>query len=174
MNEIDEETEEKRKLARLKVRKNELAMASFAIAFTKDKAMNIIYAACTKEWPDVEAHLVVKELFKRYRPLDTVPKVEMRQQLSKIRMKRGTNPSVLYETLTIIQNQCLVPGVRLPKDDIIAIILDVASEEYRPIHSIERRMRGESLSVEDLERAMSEEYRQLNCNHTKKDGGRSG
>ena len=83
-------------------------------------------------------------------------------------MKRGTNPSVLFETLTTIQNQYLGPGVRLPKDEIIAIILDVASKEYRPILSIERRMRGESLLIQDLERAMSEEYRQLNCSHRRR------
>jgi hypothetical protein len=40
------------------------------------------------------------------------------------------NPSELFETLTSIQNQFLDPGKKLPKDEIIAIILDVASEEY--------------------------------------------
>jgi hypothetical protein len=47
-------------------------------------------------------------------------------------------PSELFETLTSIQNQFLVPVKRLPKDEIIAIILDVASEEYRPILALER------------------------------------
>jgi hypothetical protein len=129
VSEIDE-TEEKGKLARLAVNRNELAMASFSIAFTTEKAMNIIYAACTENWPDGEAHLVVRELYKRYRPLDTVSKVEMRQHLSRVKMKKGMNPSELFETLTSIQNQFLGPGKRLPKDEIIAIILDVASEEY--------------------------------------------
>jgi hypothetical protein len=136
VSEIDEQ-DEKGKLARLAVSKNELAMASFSIAFTTDKVMNILYAACTENWPDGEAHLVVRELYKRYRPLDTVSKVEMRQHLSRVKMKKGTNPSALFETLTWIQNQFLGPGVRLPKDEIIAIILDVASEEYRPILSVE-------------------------------------
>jgi gag-polypeptide of LTR copia-type len=155
-------------LARLVVSKNELAMASFSIAFTTDKAMNILYASCTENWPDREAHLVVRELYKRYQPLDTVSKVDMRQHLSSVKMKKGTNPSALLETLNSIQNQILGPGVRLPKDEIIAIILDVASEEYRPILSVERRMNGEDLTVEDLERAMCEEYRQLNWAYNKK------
>jgi hypothetical protein len=43
------------------------------------------------------------------------------------------NPSELFETLTSIQNQFLGLGKRLTKDKIIAIILDVASEEYQPI-----------------------------------------
>ena len=83
-------------------------------------------------------------------------------------MKRGTNPSVSFETLTTIQNQYLGPEARLPKEEIIAIIFDVSSEEDR---SIERRMRGE---VQDLERAMCEEYRQLNRNHTKRMEGDQG
>jgi hypothetical protein len=56
VSEIDEQ-DEKGKLARLAVSKNELAMASFLIAFTTNKAMNILYAACTENWPDGEAHL---------------------------------------------------------------------------------------------------------------------
>jgi hypothetical protein len=108
VSEIDE-TEEKGKLARLVVNRNELAMASFPIAFTTEKAMNIIYAACTENcWPNSEAHLVVRELYKRYRPLDTVSKLEMRQHLSRVKMKKGMNPSELFETLTSIQNQFLV------------------------------------------------------------------
>jgi hypothetical protein len=65
--------------------------------------MNIIYAACTKSWPDGKAYLVVRELMKRYRPLDTVSKIEMRQQLSKIKMKKGMYPTVIFESLTAIQ-----------------------------------------------------------------------
>jgi hypothetical protein len=53
------ETDEKGKLAHLAFNRNKLAMASFSIAFTAEKAMNIIYAACTENWPDGEAHLVV-------------------------------------------------------------------------------------------------------------------
>jgi hypothetical protein len=130
------------------VSKNELAMASFSIAFTTDKVMHILHAACTENWPDGEAHLVVRELYKRYRPLDTVFNVAMRQHLSRVKMKKGTNPSALFETLTLIQNQFL----GFPKDEIMSIILYVASEEYRPLLSVERRIKGEDLSVKDLER----------------------
>jgi hypothetical protein len=46
VSEIDE-TDEKGKLVRLAVNRNELAMASFSIGFTTEKAMNIIYASYT-------------------------------------------------------------------------------------------------------------------------------
>jgi hypothetical protein len=51
---------------------------------------------------------------------------------------KGMNPSELFETLTSIQNQFLGPGKRLPKDKIIAFILDVVSEEYQSILAVER------------------------------------
>jgi gag-polypeptide of LTR copia-type len=162
--------DESNKTTRITVRKNELAMVSFSIAFVTEKAMNIIYAACTENWPDREAHLVVHKLMTRYRPLDTVSKIEMRQQLSKIKMKKGMNPTVVFETLTAIQNQYLGPGKKLLQDKLIAIILDIATEEYRPILSVERRMKGKLLTVDDLENAMMEEYRQLTRNQSKSGG----
>jgi hypothetical protein len=106
-----------------------LQWQAFSISFTTEKAINIIYAACKENWLDGEAYLVVRELYKRYRPLDTVSKVNMRQDLSRVKMKKDINPSELFETPTSIQNQFLGPGKRLPKDEIISIILDVATEE---------------------------------------------
>jgi hypothetical protein len=85
----------------------------------------------------------------------------MRQQLSRIKMKKGMDPSILFKTLTSIQNQFLGPGKRLPADEIIAIVLDVATEEYRPCLTIEPKLKGDKLTIEDLERAMVEEYRQF-------------
>jgi len=149
------------------VGKNELAMASFSMAFTTEKTMNIVYASCTEEWPDGIAYLVVRELMKKYRPLDTISKIEMRQKLTRIKMKKGMDPSILFETLTSIQNQYLGPGKRLPKEELIAIILDVATEEYKAILTVERKMKGESLTVEDLENVMSEEFRQMTRNQAK-------
>ena len=169
VSEFDEE-DESNKLARIAIKKNESAMLSFSIAFSSDSAMNILYAACTENWPDGEAHLVVRELMKRYRPLDTVSKIEMRQQLSKIRMKKGMNPLILFETLTSIQNQYLGPGKKLPKEELIPIILDVAPEEYRAVLSSEKRMRRDTLTVEDLESAMMDEYRQMTRTQVKSSG----
>jgi hypothetical protein len=74
------------------------------MAFTTDKAMNMVFAAATKGWQEGEAYLVVKELMKKDRPLDTVSKIVMRQQSSKIKMKKGMDPSLLFERLTSIQN----------------------------------------------------------------------
>jgi hypothetical protein len=150
-----------------------VAMASFTMPFTTDKAMNMVFAAVNEGWQEGKANLVVKELMKKYRPLDTVSKIEMRQQLSKIKMKKGMDPSLLFERLTSIQNQYLGPGKRLDKEELIAIILDVATEKYRAILTIERKIKGDFLTIEDLERVMTEEYRQntRKQQHTSSDEG---
>jgi hypothetical protein len=48
----------------------------------------------------------------------------------------------------------LGPGNRLPADEINAIVLDVATEEYRPCLTVERKLKGDMLTVEDLENTM--------------------
>jgi hypothetical protein len=52
----------------------------------------------------------------------------------------------------------------LDKDELIAIIFDVATEEYRVILTFERKIKGDSLTVNDIERVMSKEFRQLTRN----------
>jgi hypothetical protein len=37
-------------------------------------------------------------------------------------MKKGTDPSILFEQLTSIQNQYLGPGKRLEKEELIVIV----------------------------------------------------
>jgi hypothetical protein len=39
-------------------------------------------------------YLVVKELMKKYLPLKNVSKIDMIQQLSRIKMKKGVDPSL--------------------------------------------------------------------------------
>jgi hypothetical protein len=48
------------------IKKNEIAMAGFSMAFITDKAMNMVFLALMEGWEEGEAHLVVKELMKQY------------------------------------------------------------------------------------------------------------
>jgi hypothetical protein len=72
--EMCEDNDEITKEQLISIRKNEIAMASFSMAFSIDKAMKIVYPASTEG----EAYLVVRQLMKKYRLLDTVSKIEMR------------------------------------------------------------------------------------------------
>ena len=163
--EVSEDDEELTKEQKISIKKNEAAMVAFSMSFTTDKTMNMVFAASTEGWEEGEAYLVVRELMKKYRPLDTVSKIEMRQQLARIKMKKGMDPAILFEKLTAIQSQFLGPGKRLDKEELIAIILDVATDEYRAILTVERKIKGDLLTVDDLERVMNEEYQQNARNH---------
>jgi hypothetical protein len=150
VSEIDETTKWG-KLAHIAVNKNDLAMASFAMAVTGEKAMPFICAASTPNWPEGEAHSVVLELTKRYFPLDTF-----------YFRSRCKKEGILFGTLTVIQSQFLGPGNKLVKDLLSAIILDIAPEEYRAVLTVVWKIRGHDLTVEELEDAMNDEYWQLN------------
>jgi hypothetical protein len=52
----------------------------------------------------------------------------------------------------------------LEKEELIAIILDVVTEEYRANSTFKRKIKGNFLTVDALERVMSEESRQLTRN----------
>jgi hypothetical protein len=49
----------------------------------------------------------------------------------------------------------------LDKDELIAIILVVATEEYRALLIFELKIKDDSLSLDGLKRFMSEEFRKL-------------
>ena len=77
-------------------------MANLSMAFTSEGSMGLIYKAMTPDWPGGLAYLVVEQLFKKYQPQDTVTRVELRQMLSKVRMKKGVDPATLFEQLASI------------------------------------------------------------------------
>jgi hypothetical protein len=54
----------------------------------------------------------------------------MRKKLKQISMKRGSNPILLFEMLASIEEQYLAPGTKLDEADLIAVVLDVAPDEY--------------------------------------------
>ena len=66
-------------------KKNDLAISSFTMAFTKEGTMGIITRTVTEDWPTGLGYLVVKGLMQRYRPIDTITKVEFRQKLNRVK-----------------------------------------------------------------------------------------
>ena len=160
---IDTNTEEgKKKL--LAKKKNDLAISSLSIAFSKEGTMGIITRTISEDWPTGQGHMVIKALMKRYRPIDTISKVEMRQKLNKITMKKGSNPTLLFEDLSGIEEKYMILGQKIDESDLIAIVLDVATDDYQVVLTTEQRRRGRELTLSDLEDAMYQHYRQATRN----------
>ena len=64
------------------VKRNEVAMAYFSMAFVAEGVMGLVYKASTNEWPSGSAALVVKELLKKY--VVVVSSVEVRLRSNKV------------------------------------------------------------------------------------------
>jgi hypothetical protein len=154
-----EDTEDAAKM-KFAILKNDLAMSSFTIAFTKEGIMRLVSQAKTKEWPDGAAHLIVRMLNKKFRPNDMMSKVELRQQLNKVVMKKGSNPAVLFETLAAVEDTY---GGNVDEAELIAIVLDAATDKYQSVLMAEQSNRRLSLSLSlmELELVMRQHYRKL-------------
>ena len=71
--------------------------------------------AKTAEWPEGLAYLVVLGLMKKFRPIDTILKVEMRQKMNQITNQKGNDPALLFEKLAAIEEKYLAPGEKLTR-----------------------------------------------------------
>jgi hypothetical protein len=74
---IDLDTEEGMKL-KLAKQNNKMTISCFTIAFIKEVSMDMVSRDIKKEWPVGLAHLIVVYLMRRYRPINTMLKLEMR------------------------------------------------------------------------------------------------
>jgi hypothetical protein len=141
-------------------KRNAIAMANLTMAFTSEMTMGLVYKAQTEEWPGGLAYLVVAALKAKYMPDDVITKVELRQMLAKVTMKKDDEPSILFEQLSAIENRFNKPGEQIPDDDLIAAVLTAAPKEYVSILTAEQRSKGVALRLTDLESAMTQHWRQ--------------
>ena len=139
-------------------KKNDLAISSLLMAFSKEGTMGIITRTISDDWPTGLGYKVIKALMKQYRPIDTITKVEVQQKLNKITMKKGSNPTLLFEELSGIEEKYMIPGHKIDESDLIAIVLDVATNNYQAVLTAEQRRKGLELTLSNLEDAMYQHY----------------
>ena len=170
---IDAKTPEG-KLQVIAKKANQMAIANFTMAFTTEATMGLVCHAYTEEWPRGLAKLVIEGLMAKYRPLDVLSEVEMRQKLNKVSMKRGSDPATLFEQLSAIENQFKTPGSKMNQTPLIAAILDTAPDEYQSVISSMRESKSDKITVKDLEQVMGRHYRQMQRGGSGKKHGNSG
>jgi hypothetical protein len=113
----------------------------------------------TQQWPSGLAYLVVDALYKRYRPVDIIMRVEMRTRLNQFSMKTHEDPRTLFDQLASIQSAYNDAMRRIDPDDLIAVVLEKAPDEYKSILTAEQRIKGTNLTLEDLRSCMNDLYR---------------
>ena len=126
--EIDETQEDGKKKAAAKKR-NAIAVANLTMAFTTEATMCLVYETVSSEWPSGLAHKVVSELFKKYQPQDTMTKAELRQQLSRVTLKKNKE----FEQLAAIKKRYNTSEKQIDEKELIATILEKAPNEYQSL-----------------------------------------
>jgi hypothetical protein len=151
--------------------RNEVAMANFAMALTTEGLINMLDLAMSEDWPDGKAHLVVEALFaKEYEPKDVMSLVELQDALHGVSMKKDEAPSELFENLKSIENRFASTTTKVTEAELIAAALRrAAPSKYRAVLSCEQSLKGNALKLDDLEKAMTRQWRQERSSQHKDD-----
>jgi DNA-directed RNA polymerase subunit M/transcription elongation factor TFIIS len=145
--------------------RNFMAISCLTMAFQDDALLNMIEQSETADWPSGLAYLVVDELFKKYRLVDIISRVEMRTKLSKVTKKPSDDPRVQFNQLASIQSMYNSSTQKIDPYDLIAVVLEKALDKYKSILTVEQRAKGTQLSLTDLNNCMNDLYRTMNPNH---------
>eukprot|EP00957_Ditylum_brightwellii_P168767 12846279-Ditylum_brightwellii.AAC.1 len=129
------------------------------MAFTTEALIGIVYASMTDEWPTGKANMVVILLHEKFAPKDLVSKIELRRHLNGISMKKEEDPSKLFEKIAALQNRYNTASYQIPMDEMIATVLEKAPKEYGTVLTVEQRTKGASLTMADLQEAMTQLFR---------------
>jgi gag-polypeptide of LTR copia-type len=148
--------------------RNMMAIACLTASFQDDGLLNMIEQSMTMDWPSGLAYVVVDELFKRYRPVDIISRVEMRTKLNHVSMKAEDDPKTLFDQLASIQSAYNDATRKIDPDDLIAVVLEKAPEQYKSILTAEQRSKGTKLTLAHLRSCMNDLYRTRNPNVTSK------
>ena len=94
-------------------------------------------------------------------------RVEARMMLNNVSMKNDDDPSVLFKQISQIQN-CFGSAAHTIKDgDLIATALAAVPSKYCSILTTEQQIWGADLTLNHLEDAMHQLFRQTNLDHGK-------
>jgi hypothetical protein len=158
---IDERTEEGKAMALAK-RKNSVAVAAFTMAFTTPKSFAFVAKGSSTDWPEGNANMIVKALMKKYSPQDLISRIEMKDELEKVSMKKNEDPSTLFNQIQALEIEF---KKEVSLEDKLALILNKCPREYVGVISAERRTKGLQLDIDDVEEAMHEYWRSANVGH---------
>ena len=138
------------------VEENDLAMASFTMAFTSPSLVRMVHASETPEWSDGRADILMKKLMKKYQPKDLVSKAELKKRITEVKMKKKESPTTLFEQLSELENEF---DTELELEDKLAQVMIAAPKEYKGIIVGEQRAKGADLELDDVESAMTQFWR---------------
>ena len=145
-------------------KKNAAAFCALNLAMTSPQMIRMLTESQTDEWPDGLAWKVIAALHKRFKPTDTVSKIEMRRLLGKVAMTKKEDPTTLFSQIGQIENMF---NVTVDDEEKIAIAIEAAPREYQSIIVSEQRQQGATLTSDHIEDVMRLHWRALYGQRTK-------
>ena len=116
---------EKQKMAK---KRNAIAFANLTTALDSPSLIGILMRAQTTEWPSGLACNVIKQLFEKYEPKDTVPLIDMNRLKQKIGLTNAQgNPQEMFEQMAAIENQF---KTEIPEAEKVAMAIEKLPAEY--------------------------------------------
>ena len=109
-------------------KRNAIAFANLTAALDSPSLIGILMRAQTTEWPSGLACNVIKQLFEKYEPKDTVSLIDMNHLKQKIGLTNMQgNPQELFEQMAAIENQFKTV---IPEAEKVAMAIEKLPVEY--------------------------------------------
>jgi hypothetical protein len=139
---------------------NAKAVAYYTLAFKSARLRAMMNKAKTDEWPGGEARMINAALIKKYRPDDIIAAAEARPRLNDVSMKKYDDPAVLFEQLAEIEVAYAGTTIKITEQDYIGVVFATADYTYNYVLTSEQRTKGAGLTMDDLEDATNQLWRQ--------------
>jgi hypothetical protein len=162
-----------KKQARAK-KENAKAVAYYTLELKSARLRAMINTAKTDEWPGGEAWMINAALVKKYRPDDIIAAAESSHILNDVSMKKNEDPAILFEQLAEIEVAYADTTIKITEQGCIGVVFATAAEKYHSVLTSEQRTKGADLTMDDIEDAVNQLWRQGGGSpkkHTGNDGG---
>ena len=103
-----------------------MAISHLTLALSSEATMGMINSSMDADWPSRLAWKIVKALFAKFKPEDTMSRVELRSQLNQVGIKEQEDPDNLFEQLAKIENSYNTAAVKVASENLIAAASPIA------------------------------------------------
>ena len=147
---------EKQKMAK---KRNAIAFANLTAALDSPSLIGILMRAQTTEWPSGLACNVLKQLFEKYEPKDTVSLIDMNRLKQKIGLTNAQgNHQELFEQMAAIENQF---KTEIPEAEEVDMAIEKLPVEYQSVLTAEMRKEGIGITSSHIESAAFQHWRAM-------------
>ena len=162
-----------KKLQDAAVKRNKLALANMMIAFTKKVLMLLVKRSKSEYWPICLAHKLVSAQKEKHQTKDTISRVEMTENLNYVSMKELDGPQELFNQLIETRDKYNgnYDGIKVNKDELIAVALSVSTENYQGVMDTEQIQKSDAITLESLRTTMKTLFRTTKSKYESEENG---